>query len=118
MHVEHGLKLFVGHLLDRRVPGVAGVVDDDIESAERLHRGGDEAIGKASLGDAAVDRDGFAAGGLDFGGDRIAWRRVEIVDHDLGAFAGEFQRDGAADATPDPVMSATLPVSFGICFSP
>ena len=47
--VEHGLELLVGHLLDRRVPGVAGIVDDDVEPAECIDGGADEPIGKARL---------------------------------------------------------------------
>ena len=58
----------------------------------------DEAVGKARLGDAAVDRDRFAAGRLDLGGDGVARRGVEIVDDDARALAGELQRDGPADA--------------------
>ena len=53
---------------------------------------------KPASDNAAVDRDGLAAGGLDFGGNGVARRGIEIVDHDLCALAGELQRNGAADA--------------------
>ena len=86
------------HLLDRRVPGVAGIVDDDVETAEGFDGGVDEAIGEARFGDAAVDRDGFAARRPDFGSHGVARLGVEIVDDDARALAREFQRDGASDA--------------------
>ena len=63
-----------------------------------LHRRADEAVGEPGFRNAAVDRDRLAARRLDFGGDRVARRGVEIVDDDLRAFACELQRDGAADA--------------------
>jgi hypothetical protein len=96
--VEHGLELLVRHLLDRRVPGVAGIVDDDVEPAERIGGGLDEAIGKARFGDAAVDRDGFAARRLDLVSHGVARRGIEVVDDDARPFAGEFQGDGPSDA--------------------
>ena len=36
--VEHRLELLVGHLVDRRVERVAGVVDDDVDLPERVDR--------------------------------------------------------------------------------
>ena len=95
---EHGQVLLVGGFLDDVVPGVAGVVDDDVEAAKVFHGGADETIGKAGLGHAAIDRDRLAAGCLDFGDDRVTRRGVEIVDHDTSALAGKLERDGAADA--------------------
>ena len=79
-------------------PGVAGIVDDDVEPAESIGGGLDEAIGKARFGDAAVDRDGFAAGRLDLVSHGVARRGIEVVDDDARAFAGEFQGDGPSDA--------------------
>src|SRR5271154_5771812 len=36
--VEHRLEVLVGELVDRAVDRVAGVVDDDVDLAERVHR--------------------------------------------------------------------------------
>ena len=36
--VEHRLELLVGHLVDDAVPGVAGVVDEDVDLAELVDR--------------------------------------------------------------------------------
>ena len=47
---------------------------------------------KPGFGDAAVDRDGFAAGRLDLVSNGVARRGIEVVDDDARAFAGEFQR--------------------------
>ena len=98
MHVEHRLELLVGHLLDGGVPGVAGVVDDDVEAAELLERRADEPVGEPGLGDVAVDRDRLGSERLDLVHDGGARRLVEIVDHDLRPVPRQLQRDGAADA--------------------
>ena len=34
MDIEHVLKLLVGGLLNDAVPGVAGIIDDDVEAAQ------------------------------------------------------------------------------------
>jgi hypothetical protein len=58
--VEVGLDLRaeVGRigLLDRRAVGVTRVVDDDVEPAERLHRGPDRELRGLRVGDVERDR--------------------------------------------------------------
>ena len=51
--VEHRLELLVGHPVDDAVPGVAGVVDEDVDLAEGLDRLRDELVGHAGLGQVA-----------------------------------------------------------------
>ncbi len=34
MHGQHGIPLLVGNFLQQPIPGVAGIVDDDVELAE------------------------------------------------------------------------------------
>ena len=51
--VEHRVPLLVGHLLDHVVPGVAGVVDDDVQALVFADGGADEALGEIRRGDAA-----------------------------------------------------------------
>ena len=96
--IEHREVLFVGSFLDDVVPGIAGVVDDDVEAAECGERGIDELLRKVRSGDVAREVRGEAAGLLDgflsFGG-RVG---IEIVDHDGSAGCGELLGDGAADA--------------------
>ena len=48
MDVEHRLELLVGHLVDRRVDRVAGVVDDDVDPAEGVDRALHELLGRAA----------------------------------------------------------------------
>ena len=56
MHVENRVPLVVGHLLDHAVPGVAGVVDEDVAAAEAVDRGLDDALAEVGRGDVAVAR--------------------------------------------------------------
>jgi hypothetical protein len=60
--VEHGLELLVCGFLDDRVPGVAGVVDDDVEGAEGGEGGGYEGV--RSRGEGEVGGVVAGAGGL------------------------------------------------------
>jgi hypothetical protein len=96
--VEHRLELFVGHFLDRGVPGIAGVIDDDVQPTECLHRGADETIRKALVGNAAIYGNSFAAGRIDFFGDRTPRFFVGIVDNDFSAMPRQLECDGAANA--------------------
>ncbi|MOA20137.1 hypothetical protein D3C78_1405620 [compost metagenome] len=98
MAVHDGVPLLVGHLLDHVVPGVAGVVDDDVDAAEAFHRGLDEAVGEVRSGDAAHAGDGFAAGGADFRDHFLGGSGVQVVDHDFRAIGGQLQGDLTADA--------------------
>src|SRR3712207_8991495 len=52
---SHALEPVVGHLVDRRVQGVARVVDDDVDAAPRVDRGLDELVGHALLGQVAAE---------------------------------------------------------------
>src|SRR5579863_1785262 len=38
MHVEHGIPLFIGHILYDGVPRIARVIDDDIDTPEGVER--------------------------------------------------------------------------------
>src|SRR5262249_48624888 len=99
--------------LDGGVPGVAGIVDEDIEPFEVRQRSPNEAIGKARFRDAAIDRNRLAARGLDLGGNRIARRGIEIVDHELRALARELQRNGAANAAAGAGDECDFSLQFG-----
>ena len=95
MDVEHRLELLVGHLVDRAVPGVAGVVDDDVDLAELVDGLLDELVGDAVLGQVAGEDGGLAG---DLGRGLLGDVAVEVVDQDLGALLGEQLCGGAADA--------------------
>jgi hypothetical protein len=96
--VEDGVPLLVAHLLDDRVPGVAGVVDHDMAAAEGVDRGLDDAVAEVGLGDVAGAGHRLAAHLLDLGDGLLGRRLVDVVDHDLGAVAHQAQRDLLADA--------------------
>ncbi len=76
-----------------------GVVDQDVEPAERLHGLRDRGLAEFRIGDVARQQDAAAPFVLDralgFVGVLVL---VEIGDRDVGAFAGEQHRDRAADA--------------------
>ncbi len=99
--VEHGLKLLVGGFLDDGVPGVAGVVDDDVNGAEGVEGGVDKCGGSGGVGevsaevpDAGVGVVGAAEGGFGFEQGGL----VEVVEHDVGSGGEQALGDGAADA--------------------
>ena len=62
-HVEIELlvKVLGGHVLERRELVDAGVVDQDVEPAERLLRLGEEPLDVGLLGHVRLHRDGLAA---------------------------------------------------------
>ena len=93
--VDDRVPLLVAHLLDHVVPGVAGVVDDDVDRAEVVDRGLDEAIGEIGRRDAADAGDGFTAQGTDFSDHFFGRAGVQVVDHDARAVAGQLQGDTA-----------------------
>ena len=76
----------------------AGVVDEDVEAAEVLDGGVDDALGFGGLGDVATDGDGLATGGGDGDDDGVrAGLAGGVVDDDGGAFGGERFGDGGSD---------------------
>ncbi|MNF61030.1 hypothetical protein D3C84_426610 [compost metagenome] len=99
MTVENRVPLLVAHLLDHVVPGVTGVVDDDVDAVEVVHCGLDVALGEIRGADVAVTHGGFAthlANQLSGFMGRIG---IQVVDNDARAFTCQFQGDLLADAT-------------------
>ena len=86
-----------GHLVEAFVPQDAGIVDDDVDAAEIVHRGLDDLV---AIGNGIVVGNGFATGSNDFVHHQISGSfagaftksaATQVVDHDLGTAAGEFQ---------------------------
>ena len=97
---ERALELLGGDLLDR-ILGVllGGVVDQDLEMPELVHRLADGIAAEGFVADVAGDGQAAAALLLDplagLGGVLVL---VQVDDGDVGALAGEGDGDGAADA--------------------
>src|SRR5690606_9417975 len=87
---------------DDVVPGITGVVDDDVERAEAFAGGAHEFIGETGGGDVAGQAFGAPAGGahraLGFGGAAV----IQVVDHHGGARGGQLLRDGSSDTPSGP----------------
>ncbi len=79
-------------------PDQAGVVDQDVDPAERRDRVGHQAIGRRSIGEIGGEGDGAPAGALcdRVGGGR--GRPLARVQHDVGAGAGERDRHARAES--------------------
>ena len=95
------------HVVERLVAQDAGVVDDDVDGAERVDRGLHDRLAAFGCGDRVGVGDGLAAGGLDLvddelGGTLVAARAVdgaaEIVHHDQRAALGEHAARAAVRA--------------------
>ncbi|MNT51778.1 hypothetical protein D3C72_1887640 [compost metagenome] len=86
MAVDDGVPLLVGHLLDDVVPGVAGVVDDDVDALEILDSRLDQALREIRGGHAAHARHRFAALRPDQFDDFVGRIGVQVVHHHARAF--------------------------------
>ena len=96
--VEHLLVLRLGRVEHRRARLDPGVVHHDVEAAELLHRGVDEALQVLDLAHVGVDADGLAAQRDDLLFELL--RRVlvaDVVDDDVRAVLGEGEHDRLAD---------------------
>ena len=98
MYIHDRVPLLVGHFLDHAVPGIAGVVDDDVDALIFAQRRADEAIRKVGRGHAAATGGGLTTGGAEFIDDLLGWFGIEIVDDHPCTLGREFMRDGATDA--------------------
>ena len=108
VHGDDGVELVLAGVGEHPVAHDARVVHQDVEPAERVDRGLDEALGLRPVGDVGAAGDGFATGSGDLVDDTLrgaaaARRRAveadaDVVDHDARALGGERQRMRAPDA--------------------
>ncbi len=71
-HDRHDLAPFlVAQLLERLLAAQRRVVDENIDAAEPLHRGGRHLLHRLGVGDVGGDRERLAAGLLDLAHDRL-----------------------------------------------
>ena len=76
----------------------AGVVDPDVDAAERLTASLRDALDRREIGDVGGDGDGAAAERFAFARERVQQPLAPRRQHQAGALAREGQRGGAADA--------------------
>ena len=107
MDVEDRVPLVLRHVEDHPVAQDAGVVDQDVELAERVDGGFDDAFGAVEVGHALEVRDRFAAEGLDFVHDPLGRTGVragaveaaaQVVHHDFGAVFRQQHRFFTSDS--------------------
>ena len=98
--VDHRVPLGLGDVEAHRVAEDAGVVDEDVEAAERRRPpAATSALGAGPRRDVVVVRDGGAAARRDdLVDDRARRVGVEVVDDDARALGGEQPRVAASDA--------------------
>ena len=109
VHRNDGVVVRLVHLDDGPIAHNPGVVHHDVDRAEIVDRRPDDPSGALEVAHGVVTRDGVAAGRLDLlahlGGGvllgaRTAEGHADIVDHDVGAFRSQAERDIPADAPP------------------
>ena len=107
MDGEHRIPFILAHVHEHPVARDPGVVDEDVEAAERFERLPHHAPGRGEVRDVVAVRDRRAAGGVDFRNDLLRRRRVnalarqrraEIVDDDPCARTRERECVLPADA--------------------
>src|SRR5690606_29972380 len=105
--LDDEVPLLLGHVGEHAVAEDAGVVDEDVETAEGLDRLVDHALGGFPVADVGAVDDGLAPHAPDLlddltGGAGAATGAVhlgtEVVDDDLRSLSGHHQRVLAADA--------------------
>ena len=113
MNRQDVVPLLVGHILDGAVPGEAGVVDNDIEATERFDRSAYEPIAEIGLGHVAGANRRLAAKPPDRRSGVVGRLGIEIVDHDAGTLARQFECDGPTDTPARPRYDGDLSVQLG-----
>jgi hypothetical protein len=85
---EHPAPLVKRELLDPRVGGVAGVVDQDLQPAKCSHGRLDHPLDLSVVGDVGLDGEGSASQRFNLANDSLSGlRATEIVYDDVAALA-------------------------------
>ena len=101
MHLDHRIPIGLGHGEHHAIAENAGVVDQDVERAERIDRLVDHALGAGEVADVVAVDDGVASHSGDLCGNVLRGRRIrsgavgfaaEIVDDHLRAMTCEHER--------------------------
>jgi hypothetical protein len=87
------------HLGERHLFAVGGVVHQDVDAAELLHRHVEHAVDGGLIGNVGEVDERASAGGFEFRGGRLGFlARGARIDDDRSPVAGKSQSDGLADA--------------------
>ena len=84
VHIEHSVKLLLGHFFERHEFVNAGVVDQDIDFSESFLRFSEEPIDFCLLRDIAPNRDRFSAALTNFIDHAICIMLCRSIVHDHG----------------------------------
>ena len=109
MHLHHGVPLIRGGVGEHAIANDAGVVEHDVEPAERLDGHVHQALGTLDRGHVVAVDDALAAGGGDLVHDLLRRRQrtagavglgADVVDHDLRTLGGEGEGVCPTESTP------------------
>jgi len=106
VHVELRLPGLLGDLQERLGLGRAGVVDQDVDLAQRPDRAGDEGLDLIVIADIGLRPPTLAAERGDLVRGAFGPGAVPVHHGDVRAGPRQSQRDRLADAPPAPVTSA------------
>ena len=108
MHVKHQTKVAQFHFAETFVAQNAGVVDQNVDAAPRVHRGGDHGGNSRLISHRSVIGNGGSAcrtnlvnhhvGRGQLGVASARWGEAKIIDYDFRATRGECERVLSAEA--------------------
>ena len=98
IHVDDAVKLLEAHLLQPRVLGDAGVVDQHVDAAKMLQHLGHQRINLGALRHVEHAPQPLGAQGLTLRQHLIDGALAQIADHHARTFDGELERGGGPDA--------------------
>ena len=118
MHVQHSRPLFVARILNRRVPDISSVVDDDVDAAERRKSVGDDAT-PANFGSVTSPLTARAWTPIDASAPRVpsagTWSKSLITT--LAPSVPSFSAMARPTPRPDPVTMAVFRSNLSIAIS-
>src|SRR5215469_4130642 len=89
MDIKHRVPLLIGHILNDCVPGISGIVDNNIDTTKGIKRCLDELSWKGRIGYIASDDNCFTSSGADSSSSHLRWSLVKVTYHNRCAFTPE-----------------------------
>src|SRR5581483_11840742 len=100
VNIHHGVPLLIGHFMNDAIPGVAGVIDNNVDGAKVFERRVDQLRWKRRAGDIARDNNRFTTRSANGGGSLLRGVGIEIADNDRGPFRSEQAGGGRTNTAP------------------